>query len=300
MSAPDHTTRRERLDALAVGLLVICCALWGVNQVVMKATLPLVPPMLQAGLRSAIAAVLLLLYARMRGIPLFGRDGSLPGGLFAGLLFGAEFVCVYIGLQYTTASRMIVFLYLAPFVVAVGMPFIARAERLTGVQWAGLAAAFAALAYAFQEGLASGRPLQWIGDTLALASGLLWGLTTLAARATALARIGAEKTLFYQLAVSAPVLLGASLIAGETLPTPPGLAAIGSILFQSVVIAFASYLGWFWLLRHYPATRLAAFTFLAPMFGLLSGALLLDEPLGIRLVLAFAGIAIGIWLVNRR
>ena len=300
MKPPGGAARHERLDTLAVGLLLVCCALWGVNQVVMKATLPMVPPMLQAGLRSAIASVLLLIYARTRGIALFGRDGSLPGGVLAGLLFGAEFVCVYIGLQYTTASRMIVFLYLAPFVVAIGMPFIARAERLTGPQWAGLAAAFAALAYAFQEGLVSGRPLQWIGDALALASGLLWGLTTLAARATALSRISAEKTLFYQLAISAPVLLGASVITGEAMPVAPGLAAISSILFQSVVIAFASYLGWFWLLRHYPATRLSAFTFLAPMFGLLSGTLLLDEPLGIRLVLAFAGIATGIWLVNRR
>lgn len=299
--------RRDRLDVLAASLLIVCCALWGVNQVVVKATLPEIPPLLQAGLRSSIAALLLWGLATVRGIPLFERDGSGPGGLAAGLLFGAEFVCVYLGLQYTTASRLVVFLYLAPFVVAVGMPFISRAERLTLPQWVGLAAAFSGLAYAFQEGFSlSGQTgtqgsISWIGDTLALASGLLWGLTTLSVRATRLSQASAEKTLFYQLAVSAPVLLGASLLSGET---SAGIgfsaSAVASVLFQSVVIAFASYLGWFWLLRHYPATRLSAFTFLTPVFGLIFGALLLDEPITTRLVVALVAIASGIWLVNRR
>ena len=299
--------RRDRLDLLAASLLLVCCALWGVNQVVVKATLPEIPPLLQAGLRSSIAAVLLWGLASVRGIPLFERDGSGPGGLAAGLLFGAEFVCVYLGLQYTTASRLVVFLYLAPFVVAVGMPFISRAERLTLPQWIGLAAAFSGLAYAFQEGFSlSGRAeaqasISWIGDTLALASGLLWGLTTLSVRATRLSRASAEKTLFYQLAVSAPVLLGASMLSGETSAGVGfSASAVASVLFQSVVIAFASYLGWFWLLRRYPATRLSAFTFLTPVFGLLSGALLLDEPVTERLIVALVAIASGIWLVNRR
>lgn len=300
MNSPAEPQRRQHLDALAVGLLLVCCGLWGVNQVVVKSTLPFLPPLMQAGLRSAIAALLLWAYASSKGIPLLGRDGSLPGGLAAGLLFGAEFICVYIGLQYTTASRLVVFLYIAPFVVAAGMPFIARAERITRLQWVGLAGAFAALAFAFQEGFRGGSATQWIGDTLAVASGLLWGLTTLAVRATRLAQASAEKTLFYQLAVSAPILLGASLATGETVPATPGAAAIASVLFQAVIIAFASYLGWFWLLRHYPATRLSAFTFLTPVFGLIAGALILGEPVGIRLIVALAGIAAGIWLVNRR
>lgn len=295
-----NSPRRERLDALAITLLVGCCALWGVNQVVVKATLPLVPPMMQAGLRSLLATALLLAFARWRGIPLFARDGCGPGGLAAGLLFGLEFVCIYTGLIYTTASRLVVFLYLAPFIVAVGMPFIARSERLTALQFTGLAAAFGSLAFAFQEGASQGAPSQWIGDALAVSAGVLWGLTTLVVRATPLARASAERTLFYQLAYSVPVLFAASLLAGETVPAAPGLAAVASLLFQSVVIAFASFLGWFWLLAHYPATRISSFTFLTPMFGLLSGALLLDEPVTGRLLLALSGIALGIWLVNRR
>lgn len=299
-AAPSADLRRPRLDRLAVTLILLSCALWGVNQVVVKATLPLIPPLLQAGLRSAFAALLLLAYARARGIPLFLRDGSGWAGVAAGVLFGLEFVCIYLGLQYTSASRLVVFLYLAPFVVAIGMPFISANERLTRVQVVGLLAAFGAIAFAFQDGFSSSQPKQWLGDLLAVMSGLLWGATTLVVRATRLTSASPERTLFYQLAVSAPLLLGWSLANGETIAWPPGDLAIASIVFQAVIVAFASFLGWFWLLRHYPATRVSAFTFLTPVFGVLFGATLLGEPITARILIALAGVALGIWLVNRR
>lgn len=301
LQASGADTRRPRLDAAAVGLIVGCCALWGLNQVVVKATIPLVPPLMQGGLRSAIAASLLWLLMRRRGIPVLERDGSGSAGVAAGLLFGLEFCCINFGLHFTSASRMVVFLYLAPFVVAIGMPFISPSERLSRSQVTGLVAAFAALAFAFQEGFAApgAGPKQWIGDALALAGGLLWGATTLLVRATRLSTAAPERTLFFQLSVSAPVLLAAAALAGEPLPHPT-ITGAASIAFQSVVVAFASYLVWFWLLRHYPATRVSAFTFLTPVSGLLFGALLLGEPVTAQLLLGLVGIAVGIQLVNRR
>ena len=292
-------SRRARLDLTAVLLTLVCCMIWGLNQVVVKVTLPHVPPLLQAGLRSLIAAVLVFAYARWRRIPLLTRDGTRWPGFWAGALFAAEFVVLYIGLQYTTASRLIVFLYLAPFVVAVGMPFISTSEKLTPLQTTGLVAAFLALAYAFQEGFGTTGARQWLGDLLSIAAGLFWGLTTLVLRATTLSTQPAERTLFYQLAVSAPILLAGALLTGEVLPAPSAVA-IGSMLFQSVLVAFASFLVWFWLLRHYPATRVSAFTFLTPVFGLVFGAALLGEAVSGRLIVALIGVAIGIWLVNRR
>lgn len=300
MTASASNQRRERLDGLALSLILVCCALWGLNQVVVKATLPEVPPLLQAGLRSLVAATLLWALAARRGIALFARDGTGWPGVAAGVLFGLEFCCVYFGLQYTSASRLVVFLYLAPFVVAIGMPFISPSERLGRGQVLGLTAAFVSVAVAFQEGFSSSAPDQWIGDTLAILSGLLWGATTLVVRATRLTTATPERTLFYQLAVSAPVLLGGALLAGESMAGPPSALALGSLFFQSVIVAFASYLGWFWLLRHYPATRVSSFTFLTPVFGLSFGALLLGEALTPRLMLALGGVALGIWLVNRR
>ena len=256
---------------------------------------------MQGGLRSAFAAVLLWLFMLRRGVPVLTGDGSGRDGIAVGVVFGLEFCCVNFGLHFTAASRLVVFLYLAPFVVAIGMPFIASAERLNRTQVAGLLAAFAALAFAFQEGFASddAPPLQWLGDTLAIAGGILWGATTLIIRATRLSSAAPERTLFFQLTVSTPILMLASAFAGEAVPalTVQGAA---SMLFQAALVAFASYLVWFWLLRHYPATRVSSFTFLTPVSALLFGALLLGEPITPQLLVALAGIAVGIQLVNRR
>ena len=297
-------TRRSTLDTPALALLLGCCMLWGLNQVATKIALADVPPLTQAALRSAGAALLLTAWARWRGIALWQRDGTLAGGLLAGLLFAGEFACIFVGLQYTTASRMVVFIYLAPFVVALGMPFIVRGERLAPVQWLGLALAFGGVAWAFAEGFAPGHApasaQQWIGDALGLAAALLWGGTTLAIRATRLAAATPEKTLAYQLVVSALLLGVAAVAVGETWPQRVGTVAAGALGFQIVVITFASYLVWFWLVRHYPATRISAFTLLTPVSGLAAGVVLLGEPLTARLGIALVAVVLGLVLVNRR
>ena len=294
--------RKTHLDAIALGSLVFCCFLWGLNQVAAKSAMPEIPALWQAAARSTGGAALVWLWSRSRGIALFDRDTTLPGGLLAGTLFAAEFFCIFIGLQFTTASRMVVFLYTAPFVVALGMPMIARSERLSGWQMAGLVLAFAGVAWAFSEGFSepAAGPEQWLGDALGLLGGVLWGATTLAVRGSALNHASAEKTLLYQLAVSALLLVVAALVSGVPLPDHLSALAWASIGFQVVIVTFASYLLWFWLIRHYPATRLASFTMLTPVFGLLLGAVLLAEPVTGRLLLALAAVATGIFLVNRK
>ncbi len=283
--------------------LVGCCFLWGLNQVAAKVAIADVPGLVQASLRSLGAAVLVAMWARWRGVALFQRDGSLPGGLLAGALFAAEFGCIFVGLEHTTASRMAVFINLSPFVVALGMPFIARSERLSLVQLSGLALAFAGVAWALAEGFTrpAAGPTQWLGDLLGVAGAVLWGATTLAIRGTRLGNASPEKMLFYQLGIAGVALAAASLAQGTPWPAPAQLAPLtwASLGFQIVVVSFASYLVWFWLVSRYPATRLAVFTLLTPVFGLLLGALLLGEPVTARLLLALGGVALGIVAVNR-
>lgn len=294
--------RKSHLDTVAVVAVVVCCFLWGLNQVAAKVALTEVAPLWQATIRSFGGALLVWGWSRYRGIALFERDGSLPGGLLAGALFGAEFLCIFIGLQFTSASRMAVFIYISPFVVALGMPFIARSEQLSRWQMAGLLLAFAGVAWAFAEGFT--RPAagehQMLGDALGVLAGALWGATTLAIRGSRLASANAEKTLLYQLAVSGVLLFVAALVAGSPLPTQLSTLVWASLFFQVVIVTFASYLVWFWLIRSYPATKLSSFTLLTPVFGLLMGALLLSEPITFRLTLALAAVALGIVLVNRR
>ncbi len=293
--------RKPRLDGIAVAALLACCVVWGVNQVAAKLALAEFPPLLQASARSAGAALLVALWSRWRGVPLGWRDGTLPAGLVVGTLFALEFGCLFVGLMLTTASRMVVFLYLAPFVVALGMPLLAHAERLRAVQVAGLLAAFGGVAWAYAEGLQAGggNPRQWLGDALGVAAAVVWGATTLAVRASRLTTAAPEKTLFYQLAVSGVLLFAASRIAGEPWPLVLHAGTIALVAFQIVVVTFASYLLWFWLVRHYPATQISAFTLLTPLVGLVAGAGLLGEPLTLRLVVAGFAVAVGIALVNR-
>ena len=287
---------------MAISLLLACCLFWGFQQILIKTTVAEVPPLWQASIRFFGATVLLWIWCALRGVKLFAHDGTLRAGLLAGALFAGEFTCIYLGLRDTTASRLTVFLYASPFVVALLLPRFVAAEKLRLVQWAGLSIAFAGVAVAFAEGFLSGHggPRQLRGDALALAAGTLWGLTTRVIRASAMATASAEKTLFYQVAVTAVVAPLVSLLLGETWSLSYSGQAWGSIALQTVIGAFASYLTWMWLLRHYPATQMSSFTFLTPVFALVLGVLLLKEPLTLQLMLALCGVAAGIVLVNRR
>lgn len=297
--------RQDHLDTLAVALLLVCCLFWGFQQVLVKATLTELPPVFQAAIRFAGATALLWMWCHFRGVALFERDGSLPAGLLAGVLFCAEFVCIYVGLQYTTASRLTIFLYTAPFWVALLLPLRVTSERLRWQQWMGLVLAFVAVGYALKEGWQGGPSPAgdvpgWLGDVLALGAGALWGLTTVVIRSTRLVQVSAEKLLYYQVAVSAFVLPFVSLQMGEVWVFEWSNFALMSMLVQTVAGAFASYLVWMWLLGHYPATRLSVFVFLTPVFALLMGAWWLNEAITPAALVALLGVALGIVLVNKK
>ncbi len=283
-------------------MLIVGCALtWGLGQVASKAALIEVPPLTQAGMRSLGAALLIAAWARFKGIPLLERDGTLWPGVLAGLLFAGEFAALYTGLGMTTAGRMTVFLYLAPFVVALGMPLLLRTEHLNPIQVGGLIAAFLGVALAFSEGFTSGSatPRQWLGDSLGVLAAVMWGATTLLVRATKLATAAPAKTLLYQLGVSALTLLPVGLLTEHTAPWPWHGWVTASMVFQIVVVSSVSYLVWFWMVRHYPATKLSAFTLLTPLMALIAGAVLLSEHITTRLVIALVTVCTGIFLVNR-
>ena len=290
---------RKALDAKAFSLMLGLTALWGFQQVAIKLTAPDISLVMQAGLRSVIATALLLAWAQWRGTPLFARDGTLGAGVAAGLLFGGEFIFIYGGLEHTAASRMVVFIYLAPVLTALGLHWLVPGEKLVRTQWAGVLVAFAGIALAFGDGFAAARG-SLLGDTFGLVAALLWAATTVLIRATGLARISAAKTLFYQLVVSAPMLLASSLLMGERGVVALTPLALASLAYQGVLVAFGSYLVWFWLLTRYLAARLSVFSFLTPLFGVLFGVLILREPLTPSFVGAALLVGAGIVLVNRR
>ena len=301
------STSKTHIDSLAIGLLLACCMFWGFQQVLMKATVAEVAPVYQAFVRFVLATAAVAGWCLWRGVPLSSRGeppGALRAGLLAGALFAGEFACIYVGLQYTTASRLTVFLYSAPFWVALLLPRLIPTERLAGWQWLGLAAAFVGVGWALGDGLVgqanAALPRAWLGDLLGVGAGLMWALTTVVLRTTALARVAPAKQLFYQVSVSALVLPLLSLALGEAWTLQLSTFAWSSLLLQALVGAFVSYLAWMWMLTHYPATKLSVFVFLTPVFALLFGAWWLGEPVTAGLVGALVLVAAGIVLVNRK
>jgi drug/metabolite transporter (DMT)-like permease len=279
----------------AFATMTVLCAIWGLQQVAVKVALGGVTPVLQVGLRSAIAAVLVFAWARLRGLRLFDTDGSLKAGLAAGLLFALEFICIFAGLEHTGASRMVVFLYTAPCFTVLGLHWFVAGERIGWRHGLGIGLAFAGLLTAFGDGLAGGS---WLGDGLGILAAILWAATTVLIRASALARVSAAKTLLYQLAVSALMVLPLSLLTGEAGITAATPAVLLAMAYQIVVVAFASYLTWFWLLTRFLAGRLMVFSFLTPLFGVLFGVVLLGERMSGLFGLAALMVVAGIVLVN--
>jgi drug/metabolite transporter (DMT)-like permease len=293
---------RRPLDPTAVATMLALTLCWGFQQVAIKVAAGAVPLLMQASLRSIVATLLVVLWARTHSIRLFERDATLAPGAIAGVAFAVEFALIYGGLDYTTAARMIIFVYLAPCVTAVGLAWLVPGERLSPLQWLGVWTSFAGVAIAFADG-AFGQPSgrsTLPGDLAGVLAAFLWGGTTVLIRATPLARIEATRVLFYQLAVSALLLPIAAWAAGERTIGALTPVVVASLAFQSVVVAFATYLAWFWLLTRYLANRLAVFSFVAPLAGVAFGTLLLGEPLTPGFVTGAALVLVGIALVNLR
>jgi len=279
----------------AFGLMVVLCAIWGLQQVAIKVASTEISSILQAGVRSGAGALLVFAWARWRGLALFSPDKSLRPGLLAGLLFGFEFVFIFVGVDHTTVSRMVVFLYTAPCFTVLGLHFFVPGERMGWRQGAGVLLAFAGLVTAFID-KASGGSL--LGDAFGVLAALFWAATTVLIRATALAKVTATKVLLYQLVVSAAVMFPLSWLVGERGIGVLSAPTFWAMAYQIVVVAFISYLAWFWLLTRYLAGRLLVFSFLTPLFGVGFGMLLMGDQPSLHFFAAAAMVVGGIVLVN--
>lgn len=287
------------LDATAIAVTIGLCLSWGFNNVAIKLAIHDIPPLIQSAARSLIAALLVGAWTQARGIPLLKRDGTLRAGILAGVLFALEFLLIYRGLVWTTATRGVLFLYLAPFFVVIGSRWLVPGDHFHLSQWLGLLLSFVGIVIAF--GLPTPAPdsRQVLGDLMLVGGAAAWAATTLTIKASALNRISAEKTLLYQLVVSAPLLGLAAIVFGERITAMPSAVALGAFAYQTVYVVSITFTIWFVLVVRYSAARLSVFTFLAPLFGVAAGHLVLGEPLTPAFAVAVALVAAGLLLVNR-
>ena len=282
----------------AVALMLMLCLSWGFNQIAIKLVLADVPPMLQALSRSVGALPVLLIIGTFRGVKFFERDGTLWAGVSCGLIFGVEFVLIYQGLRFTPASRAVVFLYTAPFFVALGSHQV-LGERLSGSQWLGLAISFAGVALAIGVPQADVDAKVLLGDLMIVGGAALWAATTLVAKSTRLRFAPPEKALGYQVAMSIPILGVAAYLFGETIAHPPSPLSLTLMVFQAVWVVGTTFTLWFALVKTYSASKLSAFTFITPLFGVVGSYFIMHDTLSLAFGAAAVLVIAGLFLVNR-
>jgi drug/metabolite transporter (DMT)-like permease len=299
MSSPQINPSAARpLSAGAIALMLMLCLTWAFNQIAVKLVLPEIPPMLQATIRSIGALPVLFIVGTLRGVKFFERDGTWKAGLIAGLMFGIEFVLIYQGLRFTPASRAVVFLYTAPFFVALGA-YQVLGERLGGTQWLGLAVSFAGVALAIGVPQPDVDAKVLLGDLMIVGGAGLWAATTLVAKSTRLRFVAPEKALGYQVATSIPILGLAAWLFGETIPHTPSPQSMALVAFQAIWVVGTTFTLWFALVKTYSASKLSAFTFITPLFGVVGSYFIMHDTLSLAFGAAAVLVIAGLFLVNR-
>jgi drug/metabolite transporter (DMT)-like permease len=294
----QQSSSSRPLDPIAIAVTVGLCLSWGFNNVAIKYAIHEIPPLIQSSARSAIAAVLVATWTQARGMNLLRRDGTLGAGILAGILFAFEFLLIYRGLVWTTATRGVLFLYLAPFFVVIGSRWLVPRDRFHPSQWLGLLLSFAGIVVAFGLPTPARNPRQTLGDLMFVGAAAAWAATTLLIKASALNHIRPEKTLLYQLVVSAPLLGFGALLFGEHLDAIPSALVLTAFAYQTLWVVSVTFVLWFALIVRYSAARLSAFTFLAPLFGVAAGHFMLHEPLTPAFAVAVGLVIVGLVLVN--
>lgn len=294
------TVERKAVDGIGAIIMIVLCTVLGMQQVAIKIAAPDIAPVLQIALRSGLSAVLvcIVMVWRKEGFPL--RDGTVVPGILLGVVFSLEFMFVAVGLRYTSASHMSVFLYTAPIFTALTLHRFLPGERLSPLQWLGIGLAFCGIVAAFAGGILKSGISEDVlrGDIYAVLAGISWAGTTVIIRCSRLSEAPATKTLLYQLAAAFILLLVYAVCSNQAGRFAMTATACTSVLFQAIVITFAAYLVWFSLLRHYKASQLSVLLFMTPLLGVSFGVLMMHDTLDYFFVMGGVLVLAGITLVS--
>jgi drug/metabolite transporter (DMT)-like permease len=292
------TQGKDHLDLGAILTLLLLCVIWGFNHSSIKYSNQGISPIFASTLRSIVASICGIAYGLYKRERLFHTDIRLFHGIMVGVLFGIEFACIYLGLLFTDAARSIVFVNLSPFIVALGAHFFLKGDRLSGPKLLGLIVAFSGIVAVFYGRPRAAKSSIMIGDLLQITAAFFWGATTIYIKRFMAGKVMPINTFLYQLFFSIPILLLMSFLLEPKWVYGMGPAVFGALFFQGVIIAFVSYFIWFKLIYNYAVSRLASFTFFTPIFGVLTGVLLLKEEFTGSLMVGLPLVCLGIFLVN--
>jgi drug/metabolite transporter (DMT)-like permease len=269
----------------------------GGNIAVIKVSNQGIPPLHAVSFRGIVASLVLGGFLLLTGQPLIHRDRRLIHGLILALLFALDFLFTYWGTAYTSASRAVIFLYTQPLWTALGAHFLLAGDRLSPMRSIGLIIAFGGMASVFFADPGADLSGYWVGDLMEVAAALAWAGTTLYLKvALSEGEMNEVSLLFYQVLFSLPLLITVALVVEPGARFSLTGEVVAAFAFQTIVPT-ASYLVWFAMIHRFRVSQLAAFTLLAPPFGVLAAAAMLGESVGLPLLLGLGLITVGIYAV---
>lgn len=285
----------SRLDARAIALAVSIMAILGGTYTMVKVGLRDLPVIGSLLLRMLVAAAALGAYARWARVTLLYR-GRAAWFIAAGTLaFIAMQLLLYAGLTVTPAGRAAILYNFQPFLTLLVLPYVLPAERLTVRRVLGTGVAFTGVVFVLAERGTSGGSL--LGDSLVLLAAATWTLVIILSKTTP-DEVNAVSLIFWNVAGATPVLALLTVIAEPSVTWRMSASAVASILYLGVLAAGVGFVGFVWLTRSYAATRVNAFVFLSPVFGVLIAWAALGESVTALQGAGALGVASGIWIVN--
>jgi len=290
--------QQHTIDITGASLLIGFTVVLAFNQVVIKVSNDGFQPAFQAGMRSLGAIFLIWAWMRWKT-----QSVRLPRrlwlvGAWAGFLFAAEFICLFTALDLTSVARVSILFYSMPVWLGIFAHFLLPGEQLTTARALGLVLSMTGVTWAVLERDPATEG-SMLGDVLAIIAALSWAAIALTVRLSRLREETPETQLFVQQLVAAPILIGFGLWVGQPITEPTTLHWAG-IIYQTVIVAFAGFLLWFYLVAKYTASGVASFSFLSPVFAVFMGWGILDERIGIGTWGALIFVSIGLILINRK
>ena len=291
--------RKTRIDNAGIIMLTVFSATLGLNQALVKLVNDGFSPIFQAGLRSVCAFFIVLFFALVFRKKLSLRDGSLFPGLAIGVLFTAEFWLLFTALDHTTVSRVSLFFYTQPFWVALGAHFLIKGEQLNRNRIIGLLIAISGVALClFSDAEMTSRETIK-GDVMCLVAAIFWAMIALMPRTTKISLSTPEMQLLYQLAVSGIILTSfAPMLEDPIRKLTPEILAIFS--FQVIFVVSIGFIFWFWAVSVYPASDMASYSLLSPLFGVFFGWIIFKDQITIEFIVALFMVIGGIVLSNKK
>jgi drug/metabolite transporter (DMT)-like permease len=278
-------------------LVLIVACLWGGNAVAMKVALRDMPPFILAGFRFAFGALIIWLWSRFKNIDVKIQRQDVFGLIILSLLFAAQICTFNLGTKYTTAGRSSVLINVNPFFIAILAHFFIPNDRLSIRKVIGFILASLGIYIVFRDKIETSEP-HVLGDVIMLSSGFLFSILTIYTKKL-MQRMGVYKILLWQMVFGLVPFFGLSLIFERSARYAVNLQLIIVLLYQGGLVASVAFIIWTTLLNRYNASKISAFLFATPLFGIGLSAIILHEAITIYLLAGTLLVAVGIYVVNK-